>query len=125
GCVAVCDCLGVGVDLFQQAVAVGEGVDPSGLGYGQGVGVDDDIAPVVVGEGVGPVPVGGDVRLRSEGHTSELQSRDNLVFLLLPAPTALLVPCATLFRSLVALLYAIASALVSISSSRPLPSVKV
>src|SRR5690606_23083725 len=58
---------GVGVDLFQQAVAVGEGVDLSGLGYGQGVGGDDDIAPVVVGEGVGPVPVGGDVRLVHRG----------------------------------------------------------
>src|SRR5690606_13373864 len=67
GCVAVCDCLGVGVDLFQQAVAVGEDVDPSGLGYCRGVGVDDDIAPVVVGAGVGAVPVGGDVRLVHRG----------------------------------------------------------
>src|SRR5690606_35907888 len=67
GCVAVCDCLGVGVDLFQQAVAVGEGVDPSGIGYGQGVGDDDGIARVLHAFPARRASDLGDVRLVHRG----------------------------------------------------------
>src|SRR5690606_36025440 len=74
------------------------------------VGLGDPLHPQVVGaegadrdrdllEAFLPLAGGDDDFLRSEEHTSELQSRENLVCRLLRSPRSTLFPYTTLFRS--------------------------